>query len=264
MSDLDNTGAEGKGIVFDPTKIKVVPIDDVIPNTWNPKDDETEELLQVINEIKSKGLRAPVYVRHREILAGVQKYEIADGEQRWTACKKLNYKVIPIYDWEDLPLKEAQEMTLGFQVQVPFNEIKLAHLLKEMVEKYSDNLQVPYTPEQIKNYLDMANFDWASYKGEALQLLADEPINMTVEGSFLPEIKNFIIQNEPKSKSSGKHIVITGLTTIKVSETQMKIIKDAIEKVMIENGTDNEGRALELIMADILAGPDIVKEEPKP
>ena len=256
IEDPTNEGAEGKGIVFDPSKIKLVPIDDIDVNDWNPKDDETPEFNTVKEEIKKKGMRALIYVRHKEVVDGKQRYEVVDGEQRWTSCKQLNYQVVPVYDWEDMPIKEAQEMTLGFQVQVPFNEIKLAHLLKDMIERYADSVQVPYTPDQIKNYLDMANFDWSSYQGEMLELHADEKdvVDMEVNVDFLPQVRQFIIQNEPSDKGKKQHLVITGVTKYKVLVDAMKVIKQAVQVFQLANDVGDEGRALELIAAEYLSG----------
>jgi len=252
-----NSNVQGKGIVFDPSKIKLVPINDIEPNNYNPKDKDTPEYLTILNEIREKGMRALVYVRHTKMVNRTQLYEIADGEQRWTACKQLGYEVIPVYDWGDMSMQEAQEMTLGFQVQVPFNEIKLAHLLADMVKRYGDGIQVPYSAEQIKNYLDMAGFDWNSYQGEELRLEnEDDQVDMEVDADFLPVIKEFIIQNEPSTKGKKKHLIITGVTKYKILKDAIKIVKAAVEDCMLSNDVNDEGRALELICAQFLSSSE--------
>lgn len=146
-------------IQFNPEKLKIVPIEQVKPNTWNPKDKNTEEYSRVLDSVKKKGLRTPIVVRE----LGPDSYEIIDGEQRWTACKELAFKDILVYNEGNVSDQEARELTIFFQQQVPFNEIELLPLIKEIVS-YTGEYQLPYTQEEVEEKLKMLNFDWEEYQ----------------------------------------------------------------------------------------------------
>ena len=144
------------GIIYDVAKIRIVPIDDLRPNSWNPKLTETEEYQDVKLSVDRKGLRLPVVVRSNDGL------EIIDGEQRWRACKDLGFKEILIYDEGIITDKEAQELTIWYQQQVPFDELKLAQMLVDMENQYQV-IDTPYTKEDLDLYRAMLEFDPQKY-----------------------------------------------------------------------------------------------------
>ena len=208
-------------ILLDTTKIKIVPIEDVFANSWNPKEDNTEEYQTIKRGIEENGLDGFIWVRWKEKKGKEQTYEVVDGMQRYTACKELGYTRIPIYDFEDISLRKAQQKTLWFQAQVPFDEIKLSELLADII-KSGENVNVPYTEEQMQNYLKLADFDWDAYNSE-----------------------------KPNDDEGGAG------KTIKVTDDQYAVIADAIDKVKTDSDEKriSDGRALELICADFLGGP---------
>lgn len=142
-------------IKFKPENIKVINTDEVRPNTWNPKDKDTEEFKKIKKGIELKGQRLPIIVRENN------GYEIIDGEQRWTACKELGFDKVVIYNEGMLPDKEAKQLTIWYQTQVAFNEVELAGLLKDLSQY--PNLELPYTTEEIANYAKLSDFSWEDY-----------------------------------------------------------------------------------------------------
>lgn len=189
---------------------KVIPIDKVRPNPWNPKDKETEEYNKIKKSIKTRGLREAISVRNNN------GYEILDGEQRWRACKDLGFKNILVYDWGKIDDQMAKEETIWKEVQVPFNEVKLAELVSKMMEEYK-NVNLPYSPEELENYKNMTEFDWDKY-------------------------------NEDSELDSEIRTI-----NVRVTLEQYEIIMKALDTCQKETNS-NEGRALELICADYLAG----------
>lgn len=199
-------------IKFDPTKVKIVKVDEVRANTWNPKDENTEDYEKIKRGIELKGQRLPIVVRENN------GYEIIDGEQRWRACKELGFGKVIIYSEGEIPDKEAKELTIWYQQQVPFNEIELASLIKDL-SQYPD-LEIPYSLEEIEDFKNLAEFNWDQYK--------------TGEPEFEEGVRTL---------------------SIKMSEGQYKIVIDAIDKVKKEIEMDcSDGRALELICGDYLSG----------
>lgn len=145
---------------FDVAKVTVVDIGKVRPNTYNPKDKNTEDYINVRESIRQKGQRLPIVVRQID-----DWFEIIDGEQRYDACKELGFTQVIIYNEGTLTDKEAKELTVAFQQQVPFNEVKLAFLIKEMTEQYG-NIEIPLPEDKIEDLLKLANFDWNKVEGD--------------------------------------------------------------------------------------------------
>lgn len=146
-------------IKFDPTKVKIVPIEEVRPNSWNPKVKQTDEYKRIKRGIELKGLRLPITVREND------GYEIIDGEQRYTACKELGFKTVIIYNEGIVSDKEAKELTIWFQQQVPFDEIELAGVIKSLALEHKD-LELPYTDIEIEEYTKLSDFDFNQYNSE--------------------------------------------------------------------------------------------------
>jgi len=139
------------GLKFEISKVKKVVIDKIRPNTWNPKDKGTEDFEKIKKGIKLKGLRIPIVVRENN------GYEIIDGEQRYTACKELGFKEVLIYDEGKVSDQEAKELTIWYQQQVPFEEIKLAELVTDIVK--NEDFELPYSDDEIQTYKEMFDFD---------------------------------------------------------------------------------------------------------
>ncbi len=144
--------AKTDDIVFDKSKLSIVPINEVRPNTWNPKEADTIEYQRIKLGIQQHGLRKPIIVREND------GYEIIDGEQRWTICKELGYKKIPIYNEGELSDKEARELTIIYEHQVPFEPINFMVLIKELDDMY-DDIEVGYSDIEITDILGVLSTD---------------------------------------------------------------------------------------------------------
>jgi len=103
-----------------------VPIDQVRPNTWNPKDKNTEEYEKVKLSIQ-KRIRQPIIVRETD----TNSYEIIDGEQRWTACKELAFENVLVYNEGKVSDQEARELTIFFSNKYLLMRLNYSLLLKK-------------------------------------------------------------------------------------------------------------------------------------
>jgi hypothetical protein len=111
--------------------------------------------------LRKKGLRQPIIVRE----LSEQSYQIIDGEQRWRGWRELGKENILIYnEGSDVSDQEAQELTIAYQQQVPFNSIEFAKLLKDMTEQYND-LQLSIEDSAIKDLIATLDFDWDKHYG---------------------------------------------------------------------------------------------------
>lgn len=127
---------------------QIVPIDQVKPNTWNPKDKNTEEYRNVVKILRKRGQTRAVLVRELG-----DEYEILDGEQRWTGMKELGFDQILINNLGEVSDKEAMEITAWFQEQAPFQTVPLAQLVREIVLAREGDVSLPYSDNQIDEFL---------------------------------------------------------------------------------------------------------------
>ena len=132
---------------FDPDNIKIVGIDEVKPNSWNPKLENTPEFQKIVESIQVNGFKSPIIVRETD-----EGYEICDGQQRWTAAKQLGFDKIYIYNLGKISEAEAKSVTLWMETQVKFNEIELAPLVAELNDLKID---IPYSEDEVQDYIQI-------------------------------------------------------------------------------------------------------------
>jgi hypothetical protein len=200
----------GLDITYDKTKLSVVKLNDVRPNSWNPKEKDSPVVKRIEQNIQRIGFNEPIRVRENN------GFEIIDGEQRWTAARNLGLKEVLIYNEGKVSDKEARNATLWWQVQVPFDDIKLAY---EVAQLSNEDVELPYTAEEIEDFKAMANFDFEQYATE-----------------------------RPEDE-------LDGVKTLKIvlGEEAYNVIMQAISQVQAEHDNISEARAVELICADYLA-----------
>lgn len=190
-----------------------VNIDDVIPNTWNPKLKNHDKVEYIKDSIKLNGFKQPVQVREHPTLEG--KYEIIDGEQRWTAMKGLGATEIYVYNNGQVSDEDAKSETIWWQVQVPFETIALAELVTELAAM---EMELPYSSKELAEFKEMTE-----YEGK------ENP----ADGETPPDgFKTFKVR--------------LGDEAFDVVQQALSLIKDEYEC--------NDARALELMCGDYLAG----------
>lgn len=150
---------------FDIKKIKLVPIDQVQPNTWNPKVDGSAEYKKIVKSLKVNGLRGVIVVRE----TAKDSYEVVDGMQRYTAAKELGFTEVNIYNEGALGDQQAKELTIWYQQQVPFDKIMEAQLVNELLVEYNDSELLPYTDDELNEIKAMADFDFDKFEDDQPQ-----------------------------------------------------------------------------------------------
>ncbi|MDL2267226.1 ParB/RepB/Spo0J family partition protein [Desulfovibrio sp. OttesenSCG-928-G15] len=82
---------------FDPSHIRVLPLDDIVPNPRQPRREFSEKSLEdLAASIKSQGVLQPLLVRP---VGASQpgKYEIVAGERRWRASRIAGLAEVPVF-----------------------------------------------------------------------------------------------------------------------------------------------------------------------
>lgn len=207
---------------FDLKKLKVVDINNVRPNEYNPKNPDTKEFKNVVKSLKTNGLTIPIIVREDPENEG--QFVIIDGQHRYLAAKELEYKEIPIYNEGIIDDAKAKQLTIFYQVQVPFSEVDLSYLVVELANL---EMELPYTEQEILDFRDMAEFDF-NYDRE-----------------------------EPEQDNSDDGLVPY---SIRMTPDQLEVFKRAID-VIKEDADCSDGRACELLAAEYLSGYSVENSE---
>lgn len=119
----------------DAIDFRMVGVDEVVPNAYNPNDMEAEFFETIVQQVREEGMNQPVLVRVDPDNEG--KFLIVDGEHRWKASKiagkqKVGVIVVP-FDETKAKVRTLSMNNLRGQ-NIP---IKLARLLVDLNKEYS-------------------------------------------------------------------------------------------------------------------------------
>jgi ParB family transcriptional regulator, chromosome partitioning protein len=133
LASLIGEPVQGQATLPPEGEQRLVPISDVKPGRLNPrKDFRDEELAELAESIRSKGLVQPIIVR--PVAGG---YEIVAGERRWRAAQKAGLHAVPVIA-RDLNDKEVLELAIIENVQrADLNAIEEAAGYRELIERFS-------------------------------------------------------------------------------------------------------------------------------
>lgn len=138
---------------------RLVSIDLVRGGRLNPrKDFRDEELAELAESIRAKGLVQPIIVRPDPAGSG---YEIVAGERRWRAAQKAGLHSVPVIV-RDLNDREVLELAIIENVQrADLNAIEEAGGYRELVERFD------YSQEQLSEIIGKSR----SHVANTLRLL---------------------------------------------------------------------------------------------
>ncbi len=151
---------------------RLVSTADLKPGRLNPrKDFRDDELAELADSIRNKGLVQPIIVR--PVAGG---YEIVAGERRWRAEQKAGIHTVPVIA-RDLEDKEVLELAIIENVQrADLNSIEEASGYRELVERFD------YSQEQLSEIIGKSR----SHVANTLRLLKlPESVQAMVRNSEL-------------------------------------------------------------------------------
>jgi ParB family chromosome partitioning protein len=139
---------------------RLIPIDQLRAGGFNPrKDFRDEDLAELAESIRAKGLVQPIIVRRDP--RGVGAYEIVAGERRWRASQKAGLHTVPVIV-RDLTDKEVLELAIIENVQrTDLNAIEEAAGYRELIERFD------YKQEQLSEIIGKSR----SHVANTLRLL---------------------------------------------------------------------------------------------
>ena len=112
-----------------------LPIEQLIANRANPRRDfDTDQLDELTNSIREKGVMQPLLVRPTE---DPNVFEIIAGERRWRAAQRAGLHEVPVIIRE-VDDKEALELAIIENVQrVDLNPLEEAQGYEQLIEQFS-------------------------------------------------------------------------------------------------------------------------------
>jgi len=205
-----------------PLEARVIDIERLYANTWNPNRQDTFMYEKELASIRTFGFVSPIIARE----VGTE-FEIIDGEHRVKAAKQLGYSELPVWNLGTVSDAKAKQLTIVLnETKGHADPLALRELLVDLmtIESMSmdDLLEVmPFPPERFEGLLAMPDVD--------LSTMVD-----------------------PATPGSGEKIVER---IYRLPRDAAAVIDDAIERA--RGDTDiADWRALELIAADFLGGFD--------
>ena len=142
------------------TKTNRVLISEITPNKYQPrKNFEEENLTDLVNSIKERGVIQPIIVRKSK--SENFKYEIIAGERRWLAAQKAGLHDIPVVTSEVDDLKSLEYAIIENVQRHDLNALEEAQGYKRLINEFS------YDQEKVSKFIGKSR----SYITNALRLL---------------------------------------------------------------------------------------------
>ena len=190
------------------TKTNKLLLSEIIQNKFQPrKDFDQENLDDLTNSIKERGVIQPIIVRKSAIESS--KFEIIAGERRWLAARKAGLHDIPVVVTEADDLKSLEFAIIENVQRHDLNPLEEAQGYKRLIDEFS------YDQEKVSKFIGKSR----SYITNTLRLL-----------NLPSEILQFI---EAKKISAGHAKILVGL------ENALFIANKIIEKKLSVRQTEN-------------------------
>lgn len=255
-------GDAPKDIVSDlgdnPMNIGTLPIEQIQANKQNPRSIFSEdELVDLANSIKEKGILQPIIVRQRE---NNESYEVIAGERRWRAAQIAQLDNVPVII-KNLTDDDALEIAIIENVQRSnLNPIDEASGYKRLLDIYN------YTQDDLSRVIGKSR----SYVANILRL-SNLPIKvqeLLSSGKLtIGHARALISSNDPEKLAS---IVISRGLSVRQTEDLIKStsspsfkktaksVKDPNIKNLEELITDSLGLKVEIQTKDNVAGKVLI------
>ena len=142
------------------SQINKLSLSDIAPNKYQPrKDFDQENLEDLTNSIKERGVIQPIIVR--ESNSSNAKYEIIAGERRWLAAQKAGLHDIPVVITNVDDLKSLEFAIVENVQRHDLNPLEEAQGYKRLIDEFS------YDQEKVSKFIGKSR----SYITNSLRLL---------------------------------------------------------------------------------------------
>ena len=183
-------------------------ISDIVPNKFQPrKNFDEENLNDLINSIKERGIIQPIIVRKSE--DKISKYEIIAGERRWLAAQKAGLHEVPVVITEADDLKSLEFAIVENVQRHDLNPLEEAQGYQRLINEFS------YDQEKVSRFIGKSR----SHVTNCLRIL-------TLPNDILNLVEN-------KKLSAGHAKILVGLENAKF------VVNKILEKKLSVRQTEN-------------------------
>jgi len=183
-------------------------ISEIVPNKYQPrKNFDEENLNDLVNSIKERGIIQPIIVRKSE--DQISKYEIIAGERRWLAAQKAGLHEVPVVVTEADDLKSLEFAIVENVQRHDLNPLEEAQGYQRLINEFS------YDQEKVSKFIGKSR----SHVSNCLRIL-----------SLPNEVLKLI---EDKRLSSGHAKILVGLDN--ASFVANKIVEKKLSVRQSEN-----------------------------
>jgi len=183
-------------------------ISEIVPNKYQPrKNFDEENLNDLVNSIRERGIIQPIIVRKSE--DQISKYEIIAGERRWLAAQKAGLHEVPIIITEADDLKSLEFAIVENVQRHDLNPLEEAQGYQRLIDEFS------YDQEKVSKFIGKSR----SHVTNCLRILS------------LPEEVLKLVEN--KKLSAGHAKILVGLEN--VNFVANKIIEKKLSVRQSEN-----------------------------
>jgi len=189
-------------------------ISEIVPNKYQPrKNFDEENLNDLVNSIKERGIIQPIIVRKSE--DQISKYEIIAGERRWLAAQKAGHHEVPVVVTEADDLKSL-EFAIEENVQRhDLNPLEEAQGYQRLINEFS------YDQEKVSKFIGKSR----SHVTNCLRILSlPEEVLKLIEDKKLTSGHAKILVGLDNASFVANKIVDKKLS-VRQAETFVKIFK---------------------------------------
>ena len=189
-------------------------ISDLIRNKYQPrKNFDTENLKDLTNSIKERGIIQPIIVRRSE--SNNSKYEIIAGERRWIAAQNAGLHEVPVVVTEADDLKSLEFAIVENVQRHDLNAIEEAEGYQKLISNFS------YDQEKVSKFIGKSR----SHVANCLRLLSlpKEVINL-IENNKLSQGHAKVLVGLDNALFVAKKIIDKKLS-VRQAESLVKIFK---------------------------------------
>ena len=141
---------------------KMVSIDNVEPNPWNPNVQEAEIFRVLAQSLREEGFGEPVLAR--EMPNG--KYQIVNGEHRYRLAIETGMTEIPVAIVEMTDTQAKLATVRRNRTRGGLDTLKTAAILRDMRKRMTDDdiqFRLGYRPEELTEMMTMLNAPFIPY-----------------------------------------------------------------------------------------------------
>ena len=121
-------------------------ISEIVPNKYQPrKNFDEENLNDLVNSIKERGVIQPIIVRKSE--DQISKYEIIAGERRWLAAQRAGLHEVPVVVTEADDLKSLEFAIVENVQRHDLNPLEEAQGYQRLINEFS------YDQEKVSKFI---------------------------------------------------------------------------------------------------------------